>query len=91
MGILAYLDICIGHTDQYALAQASYDATVSLLTKNAAIYGLPSSPSALSEEQQEILKELDVLFLLLRPICFPSLRLSNFLPWQHCDAGLELT
>ena len=61
MGILAYLDICIGHSDQHALAQASYDATVSLLTKNAAIYGLPSSPSALSEEQQEILKELDVL------------------------------
>ena len=90
MGILAYLDICIGHSDQHAIAQASYDATVSLLTKNAAIYGLPSSPSALSEEQQEILKELDVLFLLLRPICF-LLRLFNSLPWQHCDAGLELT
>ena len=55
-----YLDIYIGSREENARAQAAYDLTFSLLSKNAQIYGLPSSPADLSEEQQDILKELDV-------------------------------
>lgn len=56
----AYLDIFIGNQDEHDRAQAAYDATVALLAKNAAIYGLAPSPAALSEEQQGILRDLDV-------------------------------
>ncbi|KAI0672249.1 cyclophilin-like domain-containing protein [Trametes maxima] len=56
----AYIDIYIGDEQEHRRAGAAYDATVALLLKNAAIYGLPSAPSDLSEEQQQILKELDV-------------------------------
>jgi cyclophilin family peptidyl-prolyl cis-trans isomerase len=54
-----YLDICIGNRDEYATAQAAYNSTCSLLSNNAKIYGLPSSPADLSEEQRDILRDLD--------------------------------
>ncbi|KAI0357029.1 hypothetical protein OH77DRAFT_191754 [Trametes cingulata] len=60
MAVRAYLDIYMGDKDEHDRAQAAYDATAALLAKNAAIYGLPSVPSELSEEQQGILRELDV-------------------------------
>ena len=60
MGIKVFLDVFIGNSEEHAQATAAYDATVALLVKNAAIYGLPQVPSELSEEQQGILKELDV-------------------------------
>ncbi|KAI9065186.1 hypothetical protein FKP32DRAFT_1685054 [Trametes sanguinea] len=59
MGSLAYLDIYMGDERAHARAQAEYDATAALLAKNAAIYGLPTEPHALSEEQRDILRELD--------------------------------
>ena len=55
-----YLDIFIGNKEAFAQEEAAYDATSALLSKNASIYGLPSVPQELSEEQQDILKELDV-------------------------------
>ncbi|CAL1709140.1 unnamed protein product [Somion occarium] len=58
-GTKAYLDIYIGDQEKHNREQTAYDATHILLTKNASIYGLPSSPELLSEEQQDILKELD--------------------------------
>ena len=60
MGIKVFLDVFIGDSEEHAQATAAYDATVALLVKNAAIYGLPQVPSELSEEQQGILKELFV-------------------------------
>ena len=65
-----YLDICMGNREEHARAQAAYDATAALLAKNASIYGLPATPPELTEEQQDILKELDVhspLAILSRP------------------------
>jgi hypothetical protein len=56
----AWLDINIGDSGLYAKHKAAYDSTDALLQKNYAIYGLPSSLAELSEEQQDILKELDV-------------------------------
>ncbi len=58
-----FLDVYIGDRDAHASGQADYEATCALLSKNAAIYGLPSSPADLTEEQQQILSELDVLGL----------------------------
>lgn len=55
-----YLDIYIGHREEHARAQVEYDATSALLAKHAAIYGLPESPADLSDEQQDILQEIDV-------------------------------
>ncbi|KIP10826.1 hypothetical protein PHLGIDRAFT_28292 [Phlebiopsis gigantea 11061_1 CR5-6] len=55
----AWLDIHIGDIDAHTKEQAAYDATYALLQKNHLIYGLPPSLAELSEEQQEILKELD--------------------------------
>ncbi len=60
MGTQVYLDIFIGNSDEHAQADVAYNATVALLAKTAAIYGLPNSPADLSDEQQEILTELDV-------------------------------
>jgi hypothetical protein len=60
-----YLDICIGNRDEYATAQAAYNSTCSLLSNNAKIYGLPSSLADLSEEQRDILRDLDVHTYLL--------------------------
>ncbi|KZT64470.1 hypothetical protein DAEQUDRAFT_747452 [Daedalea quercina L-15889] len=62
MASLAYLDVYIGDQDAHAHAEAEYSATSALLSKNAPIYGLPSTPPELSEEQQDILKELDMRF-----------------------------
>lgn len=53
-----YLDIFIGDKDEHALYQTEYDTTCELLSKNASIYGLPSSPADLDEEQKDILKDL---------------------------------
>lgn len=55
-----YLDIFVGNQEEHAKAQAEYDATYNLLAKSACIYGLPESLSELSEEQKDILKDLDV-------------------------------
>ena len=63
-----YLDIFIGNKDEHDRDQAAYDATVALLQKNATIYGLPLSVELLSEEQQDILQELDVLSYLTPPL-----------------------
>ena len=56
----AWLDIYIGDRELHDKEQAAYDATNALLQKNHSIYGLPASLTELSEEQQQILKELDV-------------------------------
>lgn len=66
MGTSVFLDIHIGDSEEHALETAAYNATATLLARNAAIYGLPSLPAELSEEQQDILKELDVHSLLIR-------------------------
>ena len=63
-----YLDIFIGNKDEHDRDQVAYDATVALLQKNATIYGLPLSVELLSEEQQDILQELDVLSYLTPPL-----------------------
>lgn len=55
-----YLDFHVGDEEEHSRQQARYDATEALLTKNALIYGLPMTPSELSEEQRDIIKELDV-------------------------------
>lgn len=55
-----FLDIFIGNRAEHAKCQAAYEATCSLLAKNAKIYGLPRSPEDLSDEQQQILADLDV-------------------------------
>lgn len=55
-----YLDIHIGDDAEHARAEREYAVTVALLSKNAAIYGLPATPQELSEEQQDILKQIDV-------------------------------
>ncbi|EKM56956.1 uncharacterized protein PHACADRAFT_160509 [Phanerochaete carnosa HHB-10118-sp] len=56
----AWLDIYIGDCDAYAREKAAYDATNLLLQKSCTMYGFPSTLEELSEEQQDILKELDV-------------------------------
>jgi hypothetical protein len=57
----AYLDICIGYREEYDKEEERYKKTKEILKKNAIIYGFPEEPERLSTEQQEILKELDVL------------------------------
>lgn len=56
----AFIDVCMGDREEHSRSQAAYDATTILLAKHASIYGLPASPAELSEEQQDILRELDV-------------------------------
>lgn len=56
-----YLEIYIGDKDEHDRDKAAYESTAALLEKNASIYGLPLSVELLSEEQQDILQELDVL------------------------------
>lgn len=58
-----FLDVYMGDREVHAKEEQEYEATKTLLSKNASIYGLPSSPADLSEEQQQILSELDVLGL----------------------------
>lgn len=55
-----YLDIYIGDEIAYNSQLAAYRLTSSLLQKNAAIYGLPDKPEDLSEEQQQLLQEIQV-------------------------------
>lgn len=69
-----YLDIFIGNQEDHANAQAEHDATYNLLAKNASIYGLPESLGDLSEEQKDILKDLDVqISFHCRPYCISTL------------------
>jgi hypothetical protein len=56
----AYLEVNIGNKTSFEHQSAAYKQTLSLLEKNAAAYGLPESPPSLSEEQREILADLDV-------------------------------
>lgn len=56
----AFFDIYIGDRTAHDEAQMEYNATKALLDKNHAIYGLPSTVEELSEEQQQILSELNV-------------------------------
>ncbi|KAL1742447.1 cyclophilin-like domain-containing protein [Schizophyllum fasciatum] len=55
----AFLDIYAGNEAEYAAHLKDYTATADLLSKKAESYGLPSAPEALSEEQQDILRDLD--------------------------------
>ncbi|KAJ3543409.1 hypothetical protein NM688_g5858 [Phlebia brevispora] len=75
-----YLDIFMGDQDVHATEQAQYDSTCALLSKNAAIYGLPASPAELTEEQQQILAELDsslqLRFTAPPPLCVGRLVLK---------------
>jgi hypothetical protein len=57
----AYLDIFIGHREEHDRDEERYKKTKQVLKKNAAIYGFPNDPEQLSVEQQETLKEVDVL------------------------------
>jgi len=56
-----HLDIFMGDKEQHKLDEAAYFSTCDLLANNAAIYGLPPDPQHLSQEQQEILSEIDVI------------------------------
>lgn len=67
-GFAVYLDIHIGDKDDHARKEAAYNATNAILAKNASIYGLPSRPQDLSDEQREILQELDVSIVLHRAV-----------------------
>lgn len=60
MVLSVYLDVYAGDKEEHARESAAYSATAALLAKNAAIYGLPDELSELSDEQREILQELDV-------------------------------
>ncbi|KAF5350757.1 hypothetical protein D9758_010344 [Tetrapyrgos nigripes] len=54
-----YLDVYSGDKAEYEQLSSRFDHTSALLAKNAAVYGLPSSPELLTEEQQEILQDLN--------------------------------
>lgn len=56
-----YLDIFIGDREAHDEEEARYEKTKRVLKKNAVIYGFPDDPEQLSVEQQETLKEVDVL------------------------------
>jgi len=68
----AYLDICIGHREEHDKEEERYKKTKEVVKKNAVIYGFPDDPELLSAEQQETLKEVDVL------LRFVSLDLSSW-------------
>jgi len=57
----AYLDIYIGHREDHNKEEERYKKTKEVVKKNAVIYGFPDDPELLSTEQQETLKEVDVL------------------------------
>jgi len=57
--VAVYVDVSIGNGEEHARDQAAYNATVTLLSQKASIYGLPTRPEELSEEQEDILRELD--------------------------------
>lgn len=56
-----YLDIFLGDRDEHQRLEELYTRTRNILAKNAVIYALPPAPEELSEEQQEILQDLDVI------------------------------
>jgi len=66
----AYLDIYIGYREEYDKEEERYERTKEVLKKNAVTFGFPEEPERLSMEQQEILKEVDVL---LRSISLTTL------------------
>lgn len=53
-----YLDIFLGDRDEHQRSEQLYTKTRNILAKNAAF---PPAPEELSEEQQIILQELDVI------------------------------
>lgn len=57
--VAVYVNVSIGNREEHACDQAAYDATVKLLSQKALVYGLPTQPQALSDEQENILRELD--------------------------------
>ena len=57
----AYLDIYIGNREEHDKEEERYKKTKEVLKRNAVIYGFPDDPEQLSVEEQEILKEVDVL------------------------------
>jgi len=61
----AYLDIYIGHREEYDKEEERYEKTGEVVKKSATIYGFPEEPEKLSTEQQEILKEVNKSFELL--------------------------
>jgi len=59
MASIAFLDICIGDETLYENHTLEYKNTYELLNANYRIYGLPAVPEELSEEQREILVDLN--------------------------------
>ncbi|KAL1751243.1 cyclophilin-like domain-containing protein [Schizophyllum commune] len=55
----AFLDIFAGNEDEHASQIHGYKSTLDLLSRKAESYGLPPRPEDLSEEEQDILKDLD--------------------------------
>jgi hypothetical protein len=64
-----YLQVNIGNKTLYEEQSAAYNHTLNLLEKNSAVYGLPESPSDLSEEQRDILTDLNVSILMYTSEC----------------------
>lgn len=61
----AFLDIYIGDKATYDAQLSAYNRTSTLLLANCTIYGLPSTPEDLSDEQQGILEDINVIALIL--------------------------
>jgi len=57
----AYLDIYIGNREEHEREEERHKKTKEMVKKNAVIYGFPDDPEQLSMEQQETLREVDVL------------------------------
>jgi len=57
----AYFDIYIGDEATFRSSLVAYEATSELLTRNANIYGLPTIPEELNEEQRGIIEEINNL------------------------------
>ncbi|KAK0444550.1 cyclophilin-like domain-containing protein [Desarmillaria tabescens] len=58
MSNTCYLDINIGDAQRYNDDNAQYQATSALLSKHASTFDFPPTPEELSEEQQDILRDL---------------------------------
>ena len=58
----AYFDIHIGDQAAHDSHASAYDRTTLLLSANAGIYGFPLSPEELSDEQRDILEDLNVTY-----------------------------
>ncbi|KAJ3829146.1 cyclophilin-like domain-containing protein [Lentinula raphanica] len=55
----AYLDIFAGDAGQHESETEQYNLTRSLITKHQAVFNLPALPELLSDEQREILQDLN--------------------------------